>query len=213
MSSNDRSHREVFSDIYSRDLWRAGGESSSGPGSRLENTRSLRADLPRLLARLGVRSLLDVGCGDFNWMRETNLGVERYLGVDVVPELVLANRALYGDPQRRFLLRDVTRDRLPRADLVLCRDVLIHFPDDDLLRALGSIVASGSRYMLAGTFIEREENRPIVLGQWRPVNLRLPPLSLPAPLDELVETPLEHGYDDKRLALWDLRQLRRAELP
>ncbi len=155
-AGRDSRHAEVFADIYARDLWRLGGESSSGPGSRRENTERLRAELPRLLSRLGVRRLLDVGCGDFNWMRETDLGVEYYAGVDVVFDVVLGNRLRYGGPRRHFLLRDVIRDPLPRADLVLCRDVLIHFPDDDLLRALHAIIASRSRYLLATTFTERE---------------------------------------------------------
>lgn len=201
-------HGEVFADIYARDLWRLGGESRSGPGGRREHTRRLRLELPSLLSRLGIRSLVDVGCGDFNWMRETELGVDLYIGVDVVFDIVLANRLRYGGPRRRFLLRDLTRDPLPRADLVLCRDVLIHFPDDDLVTALNAIIASGARYLLASTFIDREENKPISLGDWRPVNLQLPPLSLRPPVDALVETPWEAGYDDKRLGLWDLRELR-----
>ena len=201
-------HGEVFTDIYARDLWRLGGESSSGPGSRREHTQRLRTELPRLLSRLGVRRLLDIGCGDFNWMGDTELGVDLYIGVDVVFDVVLENRRRYGSARRRFLLRDMTRDPLPRADLVLCRDVLSHHPDDDLVTALHAIIASRSRYLLASTFIEREENRPIVLGGWRPVNLELAPLSLPPPIDALVETPPETGYDDKRLALWDLRDLR-----
>jgi glycosyltransferase involved in cell wall biosynthesis len=206
--SDRASHSEVFTDIYARDCWRLGGESSSGPGSRRAHTEPLRTELPRLLSRLGIRSLLDLGCGDFNWMRETELGVDLYFGVDVVFDIVLANRLRYGGPRRRFLLRDLTRDPLPRADVVLCRDVLIHFPDDDLARALRAIIASGARYLLASTFIDREENEPIVLGAWHPVNLQLPPLSLPPPVDTLIETPSETGYDDKRLALWDLRSLR-----
>jgi SAM-dependent methyltransferase len=206
--SDRRDHGEVFSDIYARDLWRLGGESSSGPGSRREHTQRLRIELPRLLSRLGIRRLLDIGCGDFNWMRETQLGVDLYIGVDVVFDVVLANRLRYGSARRRFLLRDITRDPLPRADLVLCRDVLIHFPNDDLVTALQAIIASGSRYLLAGTYTGRAQNKPIVLGDWRPVNLQLAPLSLPPPIEALVETPAEEGYDDKRLALWDLRELR-----
>jgi glycosyltransferase involved in cell wall biosynthesis/SAM-dependent methyltransferase len=205
----DRSeYSEVFTDIYARDLWRLGGESSSGPGGQREQTQGLRLELPRLLSRLGIRSILDVGCGDFNWMRETELGVDVYIGVDIVFGILLANRLRYGGPRKRFLLRDVMRDPLPRADLVLCRDVLIHFPDDDLVTALNAIISSGARYLLASTFIHRDENKPIGLGDWRPVNLELPPLSLPPPLEALVETPRETGYDDKRLGLWDLREFR-----
>lgn len=207
-TSDGASHAQMFADIYAQELSRRGGESSPAPRSPCEDTQRLRTELPRLLSRLGIRHLLDVGCGDYNWMRETELAVDLYTGLDVDFDVILANRLRDGGPRRRFLLRDLSRDPLPRADLVLCRDVLIHFPDEDLMTALRAIIFSGSRYLLASTFIAREKNDPIARGDWRPVNLQLPPLSLPAPVDALVETPAETGYDDKRLALWDLRELR-----
>jgi glycosyltransferase involved in cell wall biosynthesis len=90
LGTNDRSsHAQVFADIYAQDLWRRGGESSSGPGSRREHTQRLRSELPRLLSRLGIRHLLDSGCGDYNWMRETELGVDLYTGVDVVFDVLM----------------------------------------------------------------------------------------------------------------------------
>jgi glycosyltransferase involved in cell wall biosynthesis len=203
------SHAEVFSDVYARDEWRLGGESSSGPGSRREHTVRLRRELPQLLSRLGVRRLLDLGCGDFNWMRETDLsGVDLYIGIDVVFDVVLANRLCHGSPRRRFLRRDLTHDPLPRADLVLCRDVLIHFPNEELVTAINAIIASRSRYLLAGTYVGRQENRQTTLPIWRPINLQLPPVSLPPPQECLIETPWETGHEDKRLGLWDLRALR-----
>jgi glycosyltransferase involved in cell wall biosynthesis/SAM-dependent methyltransferase len=206
--AGDSRHASVFSDIYQSEYWRLGGESSSGPGSRREWTRGLQRELPKLLARLGVSTVLDLGCGDFNWMREVELGAVLYTGADVVFDVVLENRLRHGGPRRRFLYRDLTRDPLPRADLVLCRDVLIHFPDEDLIPAMQAIVDSGARYLLAGTFLARTENPPIVLGDWRPLNMQLPPLSMPPPADWLVETVSEPGFEDKRLALWDLHALR-----
>ena len=204
----DSRHASVFSDIYQSEYWRLGGESRSGPGSRREWTRGLQRELPKLLARLGVSTILDLGCGDFNWMREVDLGAVLYTGADVVFDVVLENRLRYGGPRRRFLYRDLTRDPLPRADLVLCRDVLIHFPDEDLVPAMRAILDTGARYLLAGTFVARTENPPIVLGDWRPLNMQLPPLSMPPPRDWLLETVNVPGYEDKRLALWDLQHLR-----
>jgi SAM-dependent methyltransferase len=203
-----RRHAEVFADIYAREIWRLDGESASGPGSRRDQTRILRAELPLLLARLGIRRLLDLGCGDLNWMRELELPIDLYIGVDVVPDVVEANRVRYGGPRRQFLVCDLVHDALPSVDLVLCRDVLIHFPNEELSVALDAIVATGARYLLAGTFIDREENVQIELGEWRPLNLERPPLSLPPPLMTIVETPDVPGFEDKRLGLWDLNQLR-----
>jgi hypothetical protein len=92
-----------------------------------------------LLARCQVSSihtLLDAPCGDFNWIRHFDLPVERYIGVDIVPELVLANRAKALSRQQRFMIADIVCDPLPRADLTLFRDALIHLSIDEIFATL-----------------------------------------------------------------------------
>jgi len=210
---NDRArrnlHRRTFGEIYRHDRWRIGGESASGPGSSLARTAELRPALAALLTRLGARSLLDAGCGDFNWMRAAELPVSRYIGVDVVPGVVARVRELHGGRGRRFLCRDVTFDRLPRVDVVLCRDCLIHFPDGDVHRAVANFRRSGSTWLLATTFESRPVNEPVVLGDWRTVNLEAPPFGFPPPELALDDIPAQHGdaYLDKRLGLWRLADL------
>ncbi|HYH44625.1 MAG TPA: hypothetical protein VEG34_03005 [Thermoanaerobaculia bacterium] len=73
-------------------------ESVSGVGSTLRETARLREALPGLIREEGVRSLLDIPCGDFHWMQHVALDVEdvEYTGADVVPEIVAANQALHG---------------------------------------------------------------------------------------------------------------------
>jgi SAM-dependent methyltransferase len=197
-------HRKVFSRIYAHREW-GEHESLSGPGSGLERTGELRVQLPALLDELGVETLLDAGCGDFHWLGAADLPVRRYTGVEVVPELVAELAARYGDAGRDFVAADITRDRLPRVDLVLCRDVLIHFPDDDVLRALENFRRS-ARWLLTTTFVDRERNEPIELGEWRTLNLQAPPFELPEPKRLLDDIPLvdRELYLDKRLALWEL---------
>lgn len=63
----------VFTMIYRRGVWRD-SESRSGSGSNMRATEAIRAELPRMLEALQIKSLLDVPCGDFNWMKEIKLG-------------------------------------------------------------------------------------------------------------------------------------------
>jgi SAM-dependent methyltransferase len=171
-------------------------------------TALIRADLQALLRELQVRSLLDAGCGDFNWMKEAELPGCRYIGVDVVRALIARNRVRHGAAGREFRTADIARDRLPAVDLILCRDCLVHLSLDDALRALANFRRSRSHYLLATTFVERAENPDIATGAWRPLNLERPPFGLPAPLRTIDErVPVEHGpHPDKRLALWRLDQ-------
>lgn len=69
---------EVFDRIYRTNGW-AGQESLSGPGSGASATWRTAQAVQELVARLGARSVLDVGCGDCAWMPE----LPGYVGVDV----------------------------------------------------------------------------------------------------------------------------------
>jgi hypothetical protein len=53
-----------FTFIYRTNFWNA-DQSVSGPGASLENTAELRAQLPGLLERYGIKRLFDGACGDF----------------------------------------------------------------------------------------------------------------------------------------------------
>lgn len=204
-------HEAVFRRIYETAEW-GSFESVSGPGSGLARTEDLRRELPALLTELGVRTLLDAGCGDFHWLQAAELPLRRYVGVEVVPELLAEVAHRHKRPGRRFVRADITRDRLPRADLVLCRDVLIHFPDEDVVRALANFARTGARWLLATTFVERPRNDPIELGGWRTLNLEAPPFRLPPPARLVLDLPLvdRELYLDKRLGLWELQDAVRA---
>lgn len=197
--------KSAFTRAYVLNLWED-PESRSGPGSTLARTESLRAQVPALFAELGVRSVLDVGCGDFNWFRTLDLGGIEYTGVDVVAELIEDNRRRYGGPRRQFLPLEIAAEVPPRADLAFCRDCWVHLPNAQILAAIRNLQASGARYLLATTFSDRTENPDIPLGDWRPIHLALPPFSLGAPLRLLSEgrSVEDDAYADKAMGLWKL---------
>lgn len=201
-------HQRVFTRIYSAREW-GDGESLSGPGSGLARTAKIREALPDLLRELGVDRLLDAGCGDFHWLQAAELPVREYVGVDVVPDLIYGLVERYGGPGRTFMHADITRDRLPPTDFVLCREVLMHFPDEDVLAAVANMRRTGARWLLTTTFVGRRTNETIELGAWRPLNLEALPFLFPPPLRTFEDIPLvdrEHVLD-KRIALWELPTL------
>jgi len=192
----------VFSHIYRNNAW-ADPESVSGRGSTLGRTEVIRRELPLLLGSVGARSLLDAPCGDFNWMRYVALGDIAYIGADVVPELIARNRELESVPGRTFTVLNITRDRLPKVDVILCRDCLIHFSYRDIDAAIINFKRSDSGFLLATTHINVTENTDIETGGWRSVNLQLPPFNFPPPGRLIMEDP-ELG---KALGMWRLEEL------
>lgn len=206
---NPRARMEAaFTPFYTENRW-GDSESVSGPGSTLTRTSKLRQELPLLLREIRVHTLLDAGCGDFNWMKDTELGVENYIGVDVVPELVERNQRLYGNERRRFILGELTRDKLPQVDVILCRDCLIHFSYKDIAAAIRNFKRSGSTYLLTNTYPLWTRNEDIRTEEFRHINLLLSPFSFPPPISEIEEKyPDEaEAFFGKTLALWKLNTM------
>lgn len=208
VSKKGREMRRVFTSIHAARAW-GECESASGPGSTRERAASFLPDLVALVRSLDIDVLLDAPCGDFNWAPPLADSVRRYIGVDVVRALVRENRRRWSSPRRRFLCRDIVAQRLPSAQLVLCRDALVHLSDRDVLAAIANFRRTGAEYLLATTFVGERVHSDVATGGWHPLNLEAPPFSFPPPLALVDERCLHTGgiYADKRLALWRLGAL------
>ena len=77
------------------------------------------------------------------------------------------------------------------------------------MRAFANLKASGSGFLIATTFTEHDDNRDIVDGDWRLLNLQAEPFNLPRPVALLNEGCREAGgtYDDKSLGVWRIAEL------
>ena len=183
--------------------------SVSGPGSTLGQTQELRARLPMLLESLGAGSLLDAPCGDFNWMQHVDLRAIDYIGVDVFAEVIADNQGRHASARRRFRRADIVRDRLPRADAILCRDLLPHLSFADVKQVLHNFRDSGATWLLTTTFTNDRPNVDTAGCAWRTLNLTLPPFNFPAPARLINEKCTENGgiYRDKCLGVWKLGEL------
>jgi hypothetical protein len=201
--------RRKFSDFYHNNTF-GGRESRSGEGSSLEQTATIRAELPQLIKELKAATFLDAPCGDFNWMQHVDLGVERYIGVDVVEDIIAANQSRHGSPARQFICLNLIEDVPPAADLALCRDCLVHLSFQQAGKVVQNFKRSGTRYLLSTTFVGRKENDELWKGHvWRTLNLELPPFNFPKPLKLINENCTEDdgAYRDKSLGLWRLADL------
>lgn len=195
---------EVFGEIYRRNIW-GYKETASGGGSTLHNTQRVRESLPGLIGDLGVRTLLDLPCGDFHWLSKIELPVSRYIGGDIVPELVERTADQHTRPDRTFLRIDLCNDPLPEADLLLCRDCFIHLSEDMIFRAIDNILRSNIRYLLTTTFPDGR-NRSIRTGDFFNIDLCASPYNFPAPARVLEDwVP---PFDRRQLALWEVESLR-----
>ncbi len=198
----------AFRHILDSNHWAAA--SASGGGADLDQTAALRLALPDLCRRLGIRTILDLPCGDGGWMAavEWPAGTQ-YLGADLLPDLVAQCRARYAREGRRYVTLDLTASALPEAGLLFCRDCFVHLSYDDIERALRRIHAGRFTWLLATTFPDEASNVDIVTGDWRPLNLERAPYYFPKPAELIVEGCTEQNglFADKSLGLWRVSDL------
>lgn len=172
--------RTIFSKIYNLNLWES-LESVSGPGSTLAYTENLRIDLPNFLKDLEIESILDGPCGDFNWMAKTlDFSKISYLGVDVVPKIILNNKKKYARTGINFRVLDLTTQEIPKADLMLCRDFLFHLSYIDTARFFRNFLRSKIPYLLTSNHINYGDfrNQDIQTGSFKRIDLSAAPYSL-----------------------------------
>lgn len=178
-------HKNLFTWYYSSNYW-GSSESFSGPGSTLNDTEEFRKDLGEFLESRKVRFWLDAPCGDFNWAKYVKRpkGL-KYIGGDIVDSIIATNNHKYSNKFTLFKQIDITRDKLPAADIWLCRDCLLHFSYDFIFKTILTFIKSNVSYWLVSTYPSCEINCDIEIGDARPVNLERAPFHFPAPIEYL----------------------------
>ena len=162
--------------------WRMGQPFTlCGNGSTLAATENVRRWLPEIVARYQIQTVCDAGAGDMAWIAHVKWDVA-YAPFDLIPRSAFV-AAL-----------DITRDRLPPCDLILCRMVLNHLDRERIVMALALFKQAG-RYLAATQF--RAEDCIDRARQFTRLDLR-----------QYLGKPLEQIQDGNeagcRLALWKL---------
>lgn len=197
--------KKIFTYYYNQNYW-GSKESLSGPGSTLETTANIRAELPKLFERFQIKSILDAPCGDYNWFRLVHRSSDiQYFGGDIVDPMIAANQKKFGNTNTNFAVIDIIGDDLPKTDLWLCRECLFHFSEKDVLATLQNFLRSDIRYLLTTTHIDNSINANIATGSFHLINLEKPPYNFGRAIlyiDDYIE-----GSPIRRLALWDRKEL------
>ena len=207
------SAEDVFSSIKEKNIW-GSSESLSGPGSENNQTQVLESELPDFFKTYNINSVLDIPCGDFNWMKNVIFPYVRehelkYIGADIVDSLIKDNLAKYSSEHIDFLKLNLITDELPKTDLIFVRDCFVHLSYKDIQKAMHNIKKSGSKYLMSTTFTSHHDNHNIPNGDWRPINLQDAPFNFPEPEYVLIEkcTHGDGAYQDKAMGMWRIEVL------
>ena len=138
-----KSNNHAFSEIYDNHVWQ--GRSLSGPGSDAERTIEFRSLLEQFLKEHDIRSVVDIGCGDWSYSQLIDWTGIKYVGIDAVDSVIKKNIYQHAKPNISFLNIDATHQNIPEADLLIVKEVLQHLPTQDV----HSILAKAKAYPFA----------------------------------------------------------------
>jgi hypothetical protein len=221
-------YQDVFSQIY-ENYGFGGTESRSGFGSTLSETKELREKIKALIQDKNIKSVIDIPCGDFNWMKEIVFSFESYIGGDIVENAVKTNNEKYSNSKIKFINFDLINDVIPTSDLLIVRDIIGHLPLHDGKKIIENILNSNCKYLLSTTWAKKtesgwskcnpndvsRENEGVEYGRFYPVNLMESPFNLPEPEIYLEEDVYVDNFENgnrKVLAFWDLSKIKNNEI-
>jgi len=198
--------KDLFTFIYQQNLWLS-NESKSGFGSELKQTEKVIEFINYFMKNYNISTIADLACGDFNWQQYFDFSlIEKYYGIDIVSNLIDENNKKFAQEKIEFLNLDILDDSLPKVDLILCRDCLVHYSFAEIDLIIKNIIASKPKYFITTSFQNLKVNSDIITGKWRPLNFDLQPFNFPKPLLVFLEGCTEFNglFKDKSLCVWSL---------
>ena len=120
--------RERFEQIYDQNKWGYG----SGKGSLPRHSRGYIGMLQGFMSDHSISTVVDLGCGDWQFSRLIDWSGVQYHGTDLVRSVIDRNIEQYSAPNIEFRVFSGNFDDLPDADLLLAKDVLQHWSNDSV---------------------------------------------------------------------------------
>ncbi len=161
--------KDAMEQVYKMKLW--GDNKSdfySGIGSHHPELVSPYLDVLTSFLKSFKSPLVvcDLGCGDFNIGKELVKHTKKYVGVDIVKELIVHNRNFFKEDNLEFQCLDIAVDDLPSGDCAVLRQVLQHLSNAEVQSVMSKL--TGFKYIIltehlpAGDFTP---NKEIISGQ------------------------------------------------
>lgn len=182
-------------------------ESKSWPWSEEISTRYIRQEILKIIKNYWIKSILDLPCGDCNWIKPTELQAG-YLGADIVDKIVQNNIQKF-EHKVNFQVLDITTDKLPYADLILCRECLQHLSYSNIHKTLENIKKSKIKYLLT-TSHPQWKNTNIIDGLYFDINLEASPFNLKNPIQKIEEresNKIQNRRHKQYLFLYEIKDI------
>lgn len=127
--------KDAMEQVYKMKLWgNYGSAFYSGDGSHQQEIVEPYVNVVNsfLTSFKNPLTVCDLGCGDFNVGKELVTYAKNYIAVDIVSELIKFNKETFKVANLTFECLDIAKDKIPKADCVLIRQVLQHISNKEI---------------------------------------------------------------------------------
>lgn len=125
-----------------------------------------------------IKSIADVGCGDWQFSQNIDFSGISYTGYDVASFVIERNQKAHAKENVKFVLYDGDFDKIEPADLLICKDVLQHLPNEKIKEFLK--ILPRFKYALITNDIGERVNEDILASGYRALDITKPPFNLKA---------------------------------
>ena len=190
--------KEIFTDIHLSNVWGGG----SGLGSKVENARPFLAYLQKFINSTEIKSIVDIGCGDWELMREIKIPEHiQYLGLDIVDHIIAQNQSKYTRHNVKFKSVDSLEELSSyTGDLLILKDVMQHWSKEKIFYAIDKIIPNFKYAILVNDIeLEKVDGLDSRTGYNRILDLESAPFSMKLRLIMDYDVP---PTDKKRIYLY-----------
>tara|TARA_Y100001972_G_scaffold56105_1_gene69033 strand:- start:505 stop:1098 length:594 start_codon:yes stop_codon:yes gene_type:complete len=149
---------DKFINIYEKNIWGKG----SGAGSSFQYNKKYIQFLHEFFLKYKIETILDIGCGDWQFSQYINFDNIKYRGIDIVPSVIDENNKFISE-NIDFVCGDISDynqlEPYTNVDLILVKDVLQHWSNDQIDNFLSKITKSNAKYMLITSAYKHFRNK------------------------------------------------------
>lgn len=141
---------QAFTNIYAKNKW--GNGSGSGSKMSIDNRKYIEL-LQEIMNEYDIKTICDVGCGDWQFSRYIDWGDREYLGIDCVESVIKTNIIEYQTEKIHFQHKTMGEGYMPEGyDVVIMKDVIQHWEDKDILAYLEPVLKTNKYVFLTNGY-------------------------------------------------------------
>lgn len=164
---------KIFDRIYKFHYWGRG----SGTGAVYELNKPFVNFVNDYLKehKKDIKTVVEIGCGDWQLSSHFDLENIQYIGCEVSEFMFNKLSNKHTGDNIRFEKLDAVSDPLPEGDILICKDVLQHLCNEDVLKILKKMESYKYVILVNDYYDTKRINKNIRNGSWRALDFSKPP--------------------------------------